>query len=74
MKPSGFGREYLPIEPGKGYPAAGDLYYECMVCGEVIPSLPVDDTHCKCRNIMIDIGFSRMNIQDHSRARLFRKP
>lgn len=71
MKPNEQDRKYLPIEPDKGYPAGKGLYYECLVCGDVIPSMPDDDTSCKCRNIMIDVGFSRMVIDDPTRARLF---
>lgn len=72
MKPKEHGREYLPIEPDKGYPAGGDLFYECLVCGDVIPSIPDDDTRCKCRNLTVDVGFSRMVIDDPTKARLFR--
>jgi len=50
----------------------GDLFYECLRCGESIPSRPVGSTHCKCRNIMIDVDYGRLSIEDHDKARLFR--
>ncbi len=28
------------INPSAGYPVGHDLYYECLRCGDVIPSLP----------------------------------
>ena len=71
MKPLKPVRKYQAIEPDKGYPAGKNLYYECLVCGDVIPSIPDDDTSCKCRNIMIDVGFSRMVIDDPKKARFF---
>ena len=64
-------RSYRSFDSAKGYPAGKKLYYECLKCGDVIPSMPDDDIHCKCRNIMVDIGFSRLTIQDHSQAKLF---
>jgi len=71
MKPCEPVRKYQTIEPDKGYPAGKNLYYECLVCGDVIPSRPDDDLSCKCRNIMIDVGYGRLKIQDHTKARLF---
>jgi hypothetical protein len=65
-------RQYLTFDPSKGYPTGKDLFYECLKCGDVIPSMPDDDIYCKCRNIMLDVGFSRMKIFDHSKVRLFR--
>jgi hypothetical protein len=67
----GVTRKYIKIRPGKGLPAGDTLYYECLICGDVVPSLPSDDTNCKCRNIMIDVGFSRMVIDNLEQARLF---
>ena len=65
-------RYYLTFDPSKGYPMGAELYYECLTCGDVIPSMPDDDISCKCRNIMLDVGFSRLVITDHAKARLFR--
>jgi len=65
------GRRYFPIDPAKGFPVGKNLYYECLLCGGVIPSMPDDDTRCKCRNIRIDVGFSRIVIDDPKNARLF---
>lgn len=65
-------RQYLTLDLSKGYPAGKDLYYECLKCGDVIPSLPDDDISCKCRNIMVDIGASRFKLYDPTKARLFR--
>ena len=66
-------RQYLPLDISKGYPAADDLYYECLTCGDIIPSKPNDDIACKCKNIIVDIGYGRMDIGDVAKARLFRQ-
>jgi hypothetical protein len=64
-------RTYLPFSPNAGYPAGTDLFYECGRCGDVIPSMPADSTHCRCRNIMIDVDYGRVSIEDHNQVRLF---
>lgn len=62
---------YQDYNPSSGYPAGRELFYECLRCGENIPSLPSDSTHCRCRNIMIDVDYGRIKIQDHTHAKLF---
>jgi len=64
-------RNYYHFDPSKGYPAGSNLYYECLRCGDTVPSLPNDSIHCSCRNIMIDADYGRIKIQDHSKAKLF---
>jgi len=71
MEPGSPFRKYQTIQPDAGYPVGKNLHYECLVCGQVIPSMPDDDLSCKCRNIMIDVGYGRIKIQDHAKARLF---
>jgi len=66
-------REYLTFNPAKGYPADKTLFYECLDCNEVVPSMPNDNAHCKCRNIMIDIDYGRIDIQDVNKVRLFKR-
>jgi hypothetical protein len=64
-------RTYRSFNPATGYPMAKGLFYECLKCGEVVPSQPDDSTCCKCRNIMIDVDYGRMRIQEPERVRLF---
>ena len=64
-------RNYRTYDPSKGYPVGSNLFYECMMCSEIVPSTPTDSTYCSCRNIMIDVDYGRISIQDHSKARLF---
>jgi hypothetical protein len=64
-------RIYLSFNPKKGYPAKSNLYYECLKCGYIMPSLPQDSGSCICKNITIDIHYGRIDIKDHSATRLF---
>jgi hypothetical protein len=62
---------YVDFDPEVRYPVASDRYWECLQCGMTLPSIPPDACHCLRRNIMLDIG--RVKVQDHSKAKLFRK-
>jgi hypothetical protein len=64
-------REYHSFDPSSGYPASKSLSYECLKCGDVVPSLPDDSVHCTCRNIMIDADYGRIKIQEPSKVKLF---
>jgi hypothetical protein len=64
-------RKYREFDPSTGYPADESLYYECLRCGDIIPSLPSDNTHCRCRNIMIDIDYGRLKLQDDTQVKMF---
>jgi hypothetical protein len=64
-------RVYHSFDPNAGYPAGGNLYYECVTCGVVLPSSPSDSTLCSCGNIAIDVDYGRISIKDHAAARLF---
>lgn len=66
-------RVYVPFDPSTGFPAENDLYFECLQCGDVIPTLPDDNVHCKCRNIMIDVDYGRVAVREQDRVRLFRR-
>jgi hypothetical protein len=64
-------KTYRDFNPKSGYPAAKDLFYECLRCSEIVPSLPIDSAHCQCRNIMIDVDYGRVSIQDPANVKLF---
>lgn len=64
-------RSYHNFNPSAGYPAGSNLFYECQRCGEAIPSRPPDSIYCRCRNIMIDVDYGRITIQDHAMVKLF---
>lgn len=64
-------RFYRSFNPEINYPTGNDLFYECCICGDVLPSLPKDNVSCSCRNIMIDIDYGRISIKKHEQAKLF---
>lgn len=64
-------RIYHDYNPAAGYPAGSNLYYECLGCGDIVPSQPPDSVACKCRNIMIDFDYGRLKIQDALTTKLF---
>ena len=64
-------RTYRRFDPKQGYPAGEGLFYECTLCGDVIPSLPPDNTRCRCRNVAIDVDYGRMSVDDIGACRLF---
>ena len=64
-------RKYIKFNPVFGYPVDHNLFYECLICGDIISSIPLENWYCKCRNIMIDIDYGRIDIQEASKIKLF---
>lgn len=42
-----------------------NIFYKCLKCGDIIPSLPKDNIGCKCHNIEIDKDLNRLFIEDY---------
>jgi hypothetical protein len=66
-------RTYHQFDAAKGYPAAKNLYYECAVCGNVVPSMPGKKVSCKCRNVAVDAS-DHPTVQNHEKVKLFSAP
>lgn len=45
-------------------PKDEDIYYKCLDCMEIIPSVPVSNIGCKCGNIFIDKDYWRLIVAD----------
>ncbi|HVS32820.1 MAG TPA: hypothetical protein VMS98_15355 [Thermoanaerobaculia bacterium] len=54
-------------------PNGSDLFYECLRCSDVIPSLPRDNIGCTCGNVFVDIDAYRVAIDDYSKIRVLRR-
>ena len=54
-------------------PKNGDIFYRCMECGEVIPSIPADNIGCKCGNVFIDKDCWRLIVVNLSKLEVVRK-
>ncbi len=66
------GRQYIEFDPRKGYPAGPDLFYECGLCGDVIPSIPENAAACRCGNVRVDTDGGRASIKNDEKLRIFR--
>ena len=64
-------RNYVLFDVRTGYPTGDDLYYECGICGDALPSLPKDGLGCTCGNIFIDVDAGKVAVKDHSKIRAF---
>ncbi|MCL6614015.1 MAG: hypothetical protein K6U03_05290 [Firmicutes bacterium] len=42
-----------------------DIFYQCTICNDIIPSQPNKNLGCKCGNIFIDIDYFRLAIDDY---------
>jgi hypothetical protein len=62
---------FIPFDASKGYPAGNGIYYECLKCSNIIPSLPTDSVSCQCGNISIDTDYGRVSVKDPEQMRIF---
>jgi len=53
-------------------PRDDDLFYRCLMCGGVIPSVPDDNIGCTCGNIFIDKDTWRLIVVDLSKLQVIR--
>lgn len=66
-------KEYIKTDFKNGYPSGKDVFYECEICYDIIPSAPSKITECKCKNIIIDPDFGRIIIREESKIKVFKK-
>lgn len=71
MEDSSKKRNYYSFDPTSGYPAGENFFYECLKCGEILPSLPKDSIMCSCKNIAIDVDYGRISIKNNNLVKLF---
>lgn len=63
--------KYIEFDSASGYPSGSFVFYECIKCGGILPSLPDRGIGCSCRNIFIDVDAGRISIKDDSLLRIF---
>lgn len=61
----------IPFDATQGYPSGNDLFFECLFCGTIVPTLPGDNTGCACDNLQIDVDNGRVMVRNHNRLKLF---
>jgi hypothetical protein len=55
---------HVPYDATQGHPMGSEMFYECMSCHDVFPSLPKDSIICSCRNFYIDVDYGRLGSRD----------
>lgn len=50
-----------------------DLFYRCVECKSIIPSVPDDNIGCNCGNIFIDKDYWRLIVTDLSKIEVVRR-
>ena len=66
-------KNYLQFDPGDGYPVAWNIFYECLKCGKVIASKPINSLSCTCQNISVNIASGQILIKDDASLRIFKE-
>jgi len=51
-----------------GFPAGPEIFYECPVCHDVVPSLPLHAEACSCRNLIVDVDAGRVSVKSGDRS------
>ena len=64
-------KNYLDIDTANGYPAGEKIWYECLICGVTLPSIPPHSIACTCRNVIVDVDAGRVSVKDLSRFKAF---
>lgn len=54
-------------------PIAEDLFYKCLICESMIPSMPDDNIRCQCRNVVIDVDMHRLYIGDYQKFAVLKR-
>lgn len=45
-------------------PRGKNIFYECKICNDILPSQPKDNVACSCDNIYIDVDYIRLVVKD----------
>ncbi len=54
-------------------PKDDDLFYRCLDCGGVIPSVPSGNIGCDCGNVFIDKDYWRLIVVDLAKLEVVKK-
>ena len=61
------------FESTSDVPKDHDLFYRCLDCGTVVPSIPKDNIGCDCGNVFIDKDYWRLIVENFDKFELVRK-
>jgi hypothetical protein len=54
-------------------PRDKNIFYQCLKCGEMVPSTPKESMGCKCGNVFIDKEYFRAIIEDYPQAAVIKR-
>lgn len=63
-------RIYQSFAPDKNLPVGEGIYYECLTCGNVVPSF-AKNARCKCQNIVVADGNQRPKVLNPEKVKIF---
>ncbi|MGZ8935863.1 MAG: hypothetical protein ACXW04_13300 [Methylobacter sp.] len=68
----------LKFDEAEGFPFGEDLFYECQVCFELVPSLPSKvernaAVECQCGNVYVDADAGRLYVDKPGSVRLYKR-
>ncbi len=68
-------KQYFAIDPTRSTPRGPDVFYECLKCGDVIPS--IEEAHgpwtCRCHSIILDFDAFHATFKDPTAVRGIRE-
>jgi hypothetical protein len=64
-------RIYQSFAPGENLPVGENIFYECLTCGNVVPSLIKNSAGCKCQNITIESVGRQPAIRNSEKIKVF---
>lgn len=64
-------KNYLSFVPNGRLPSGKSVFIECLQCGEIVPTKPDNNTHCKCENVWLDADYGRVVIRDWNLIKVF---
>ena len=44
----------MSFDAASGYPQGDNLYCGCTLCGDIVPSQPIELAECSCGNLVVD--------------------
>ena len=66
-------KKRVPVSKFWGCTVSPNVFYECVICGKIIPSVPEHSMGCDCRNIQIDVDAGRLHIGDDDSVFVFKE-
>jgi hypothetical protein len=61
------------ITDTKGLPRDRKVFYKCLRCNGLVPSVPKDNVNCECGNIGIDKDMNRLWVGEYEKIAILKK-